>query len=91
MVNKCYNISAQDGASQHTTRELFLGVKHLNDGLTHSLEGVLVEMSHVVVHGVPSRTETALLAVGIIRDDVDGRNLRLLVIMPPSLLGKKLP
>ena len=36
-------------------------------------------MSHIIVHGVPGRTENALLAIRIIGDDIYRRNLSLLV------------
>ena len=39
--------------------------------LANGLESVLVNMGHVVVDGVPCGTEAALLAGGVIGDDVD--------------------
>ena len=43
----------------------------MNQGLTDGLEGGAVDMGHVVVDGVPCGTEAALLAGGVIGDDVD--------------------
>ena len=48
----------------------------MDKGLADSLEGVAVDMSHVVVDGVPGGTERTLGAVRIIRDDIDAGDLR---------------
>ena len=43
--------------------------------LANGLESVLVNMGHIVVDGVPRRSEGALLAGGVIGDDVDAGDL----------------
>jgi hypothetical protein len=48
----------------------------LDEGLADSLEGVAVDMSHVIVDGMPGRTEGTLGTVGIIGDDIDAGDLR---------------
>ena len=48
----------------------------MDEGLADSLEGVAVDMVHIVVDGVPRRTKGTLGAVGIIGDDVDAGDLR---------------
>jgi hypothetical protein len=48
----------------------------LDEGLSDSLEGVAVDMGHVVVDGVPGGTEGTLGTVGVVRDDVDAGDLR---------------
>ena len=40
--------------------------------LSYGLERVLVDMLHIVVNGVPGRTEPALLTVGIEGNDING-------------------
>ena len=47
----------------------------MDERLTDGLEGGAVDVLHVVADGVPRRTEVALIAVGIVGDDVDARNL----------------
>ena len=48
----------------------------MDEGLTHSLKGVAVDMGHIVVDGVPRRTEGTLGTVRIIGDDIDAGDLR---------------
>ena len=43
----------------------------MDDGLPDGEERVLVDVGHIVVEGVPGGTEAALLAVGVVGDDVD--------------------
>lgn len=59
--------------------DLFLSIKHLNHGLANCLKHILIQMSHIIAHGVPGRTETALLTVRIISNHIYSRNLSLLV------------
>ena len=40
--------------------------------MSYCLEGVLVDVLHSVVYGVPRRSEGASLAVGVVGDDVNG-------------------
>ena len=49
--------------------------KNLYQRLANSLEGVTVDMVHIVVDGMPCRTEAALFAGGILGDDIDAGNL----------------
>ena len=48
----------------------------MDEGLTHSLEGVAVDMGHIVIDGVPRRAEGTLGTVRIIGDDIDAGDLR---------------
>ena len=48
----------------------------MDEGLADSLEGVAVDMVHIVVDGVPGGAEGTLGAVGIIRNDIDAGDLR---------------
>ena len=54
-------------------------IEGLDDGLTNGLQRVLVKVDHVSADRMPGGTEGTLLAIGIIRDDVDGRNACFLV------------
>ena len=47
----------------------------MDEGLADGLERGLIDMRHIIVDGMPRRTETTLGTSGIIRDDIDGRNL----------------
>ncbi len=58
---------------------LLLAVNHLHNGLADGLEGVAVDVVHVVDDSVPRGTEGALLTVGIVGDDVDAGDAGLLV------------
>ena len=57
------------------TRNSILREEHLNDRLAYALQGVKVDVLHVIVDGVPRGTETTLFAFGIERNDVDARNV----------------
>ena len=48
----------------------------MDEGLADCLEGVAVDMGHIVVDGVLGGTERTLGAVKIIRDDIDAGDLR---------------
>ena len=54
---------------------LFLGEEHLDDGLSHGLQGAFVYLFHDIIDGVPGGAEVALLAVGIVGNDVDGGDI----------------
>ena len=53
--------------------------------MTDSLKGVSVDMLHIVVDGVPGRTETALLTSGIVGNNVDARDV---VAITDYMMGK---
>ncbi len=48
----------------------------LDEGLADGLEGVGVDVVHVIVDGVPRGAEGTLFTVGIVGDDVDTGDLR---------------
>jgi hypothetical protein len=48
----------------------------LDEGLADSLEGVAVDVCHVILKGVPGGAEGTLGTVGIIGDDVNAGDLR---------------
>ena len=48
----------------------------MDEGLADSLEGVAVDMIHIVVDSVPSGTKGTLGTVRIIGDDIDAGDLR---------------
>ena len=56
-----------------SARSLFLFRKELHDGLTDCPQHLRVDVLHGVVRGVPVRSE-GIVAIGIIRNDVDGGN-----------------
>lgn len=43
----------------------------MNQRLSDGLQRILVNMLHIVVYGMPCRTEGTLLTVGIVVDNVD--------------------
>ena len=50
---------------------LFLCINHLHHGLSDGLEHILVDIIHIIGERVPGGSEGALLAGGIVGDDVD--------------------